>query len=144
MTKSHPYWDKTMQFAQVCSWRAGPILAERMKQTAFLPWERVFAACEGGEIMGFCMLTQKDELPDIYDFTPFIGFVFVDERHRGRRISQCMIHKAMGYARMLGYESVYILSGETGLYEKYGFVKLGDYNTIYHTVDQLFVRSTAV
>lgn len=44
----------------------------------------------------------------------------------------------------LGYEKIYILSGETGLYEKYGFVKLGDYETTNHTVDQLFVRSTLV
>ena len=32
------------------------------------------------------------------------------------------------------------MSGEIGLYEKYGFVKLGDYETIYGSVDQLFVQ----
>jgi predicted N-acetyltransferase YhbS len=51
-----------------------------------------------------------------------------------------MLQKAALYARKLGYEKVYILSGEIGLYEKFGFEKLGDYKTIYGTVDQLFVR----
>ncbi len=33
-------------------------------------------------------------------------------------------------------------AGEIGLYEKYGFEKLGDYETIYGSIDQLFVKST--
>ena len=49
---------------------------------------------------------------------------------------------AILYARELGYEKVYILSGEIGLYEKYGFEKLGDYKTIFGSIDQLFVKST--
>ena len=33
------------------------------------------------------------------------------------------------------------MSGEVGLYEKYGFEKLGDYATIYGTTDQLFAKN---
>lgn len=33
------------------------------------------------------------------------------------------------------------MSGEVGLYEKYGFEKLGDNATIYGTTDQLFVKN---
>ena len=32
------------------------------------------------------------------------------------------------------------MSGEVGLYEKYGFRKIGDYGTIYGSVEQLFSR----
>lgn len=39
------------------------------------------------------------------------------------------------------FEKIYIMSGEIGLYEKYGFVKLGDYKTVYGSVDQLFVQT---
>lgn len=53
-----------------------------------------------------------------------------------------MIQSAILYARELGYEKIYIMSGEIGLYEKYGFEKLGDYETIYGSIDQLFVKST--
>ena len=35
------------------------------------------------------------------------------------------------------------MSGEIGLYEKYGFRSLGYYKTIFNTEDQLFVISTS-
>ena len=141
MTEGHPYWDATVSLAANCSWRAGPVLAEKMKQHAFAEWESVFCAAADGKVVGFCTLAAKDELPAAYDFTPFIGFVFVDESYRGNRISEQMLHHAAAYAQELGYQKVYIMSGEIGLYEKYGFQKLGDYETTYGTVDQLFVKA---
>ena len=138
MQKGHLLWDETISFAQNCSWRAGPVLAERMKENAFNDWERVCVAVEDGCIAGYCTFTGKDELADQYDYSPFIGFVFVDERYRGRRISQQMILQTLQYARAIGFKTVYLMSGEHGLYEKYGFEKMGDYQTIYGTTDQLF------
>ena len=113
-----------------------------MRKNEFQEWERVCAACVDRKVAGFCTVAEKDELPDKYPFTPFIGFVFVDEAYRGNRLSEMMIQNAVSYARKAGYEKIYIMSGEIGLYEKYGFVKLGDYETIYGTVDQLFVKTT--
>ena len=98
--------------------------------------------CVNGKVAGFCTFAEKDELPEECKFTPFIGFVFVDEPYRGKRLSELMIQSAILYARELGYEKIYIMSGEIGLYEKYGFEKLGDYETIYGSIDQLFVKST--
>lgn len=141
MTLEHALWDETISLAEKCSWRAGPFLAVKMKHNEFKEWERVCAACVDGEVAGFCTFTEKDELPEKYVFTPFVGFMFVDELYRGKRLSESMIHKVSSYARGLGYEKIYIMSGETGLYEKYGFLRLGDYETIYGSVDQLFVKS---
>ena len=138
MRKGHPLWNRTISFAQACSWKAGPYLAERMRENAFQDWERVIVASEDGGIAGFCTFTERDELPEESGYSPFIGFVFVDERYRGRRISEKMIRQALGYAETLGFRAVYILSGEQGLYEKYGFEKTGDVSTIYGTTDQLF------
>ena len=139
MTQKHAFWKDTIALSENCSWKAGPLLARKMKSNDFKPWERVFAACVDGKAAGFCTLAEKDELPPQYSFTPFIGFVFVDEPYRGRRLSELMIQSATAYARQLGYDKIYIMSGEIGLYEKYGFKKLGDYPTIYGTTDQLFV-----
>ena len=133
-------WNETISFAENCSWIAGPLLAELMRGNRFLAWERVFVACEEDQIVGFCTFTKKDEMPDKYDFSPFIGFVFVDEKYRGKRISEMMIKAATKYAEECGYEAIYLMSGIIGLYEKYGFSKLGDYETIYGTPDQLFVK----
>ena len=41
-------------------------------------------------------------------------------------------------AKETGWQAVYIVSGEQGLYEKYGFEKVGDFETIYGTTEQLF------
>ena len=131
-------WEKTIAFAENCSWRAGAELARLMREDVFHGWERVFTAVAGGNIAGFCTLTEKDELPPEAPYTPFIGFVFVDESFRGRRISEQMIRKAVSYAGENGFDKVYLMSGEVGLYEKYGFTKIGDFATIYGDTDQLF------
>ena len=141
MRRGDPYWEKTAAFARACSWKAGPVLAQRMTDGGFLDWERVIAAVEHENVAGFCTLSEKDELPGAYPFSPFIGFLFVDEKYRGKRLSGKMIDHALRYAKELGYGKVYVMSGEQGLYEKYGFVKIGDYETIYGTVDQLFQRN---
>ena len=136
----HPLWEKTIGFAQICSWKAGPYLATRMQKNEFNTWERVVVATEEDSIVGYCTVSEKDELPDGYDFTPFIGFVFVAENYRGHRISEKMIECACNYIKELGYPKAFLMSGEQGLYEKYGFVKLGDYKTVYGTTDQLFSK----
>ena len=142
MTQGHPYWNETIVLAEGCSWRAGPFLAKKMRDNDFTSQERVCAACVDGKVAGYCTFAEKDELPEKYEFTPFIGFVFVSEPYRGKRLSEAMIQAITQYARGLGYEKIYIMSGEIGLYEKYGFEKTGDYKTIYGTTDQLFVKST--
>ena len=138
ITKGHILWDKTISFAQSCSWKAGPYLADRMKVNSFKGWERVVVAVENETIVGYCTFSERDELLNEYDYSPFISFVFVDEQHRGKRISEKMIRQTLSYAKSIGYRTVYIMSGEHGLYDKYGFEKIGDFHTIYGTTDQLF------
>ncbi len=141
MTREHKYWKQTIYFVENCSWKAGHFLAKKMTENEFQECERVCVICVDGKVAGFSTFTERDELSEQYDFTPFIRFVFVDEQYRGRRLSEKMIQSIISYAKEIGYEKVYIMSGEIGLYEKYGFVKIGDYETIYGSIDQLFVQS---
>ena len=138
--QGHPFWEKTIRYAMNCTWKAGSILAEKMINNDFQNWERVIVTIEEGKIVAYCTFLERDELPEQYGYTPFIGFVFVDEKYRGKRISERMIDQATEYAKGLGYCKLFIMSGEKGLYEKYGFEKIGDYKTIYGTTDQLFVK----
>ena len=135
-------WEAVAAFAEESAWRAGPYLARQMRAGHFRDWERVFAAFSDGRPAGYCVFAEKDELPDEYGLSPFIGFVYVDPSHRGRRLSQRMLDCVTRYARDCGFETVYLMSGEKGLYEKYGFVKMGEYPTVWGTVDQLFSRPT--
>ncbi len=140
MMEGHPFWEKTIAFAETSSWRAGPYLAKMMKNHAFHDPERVIAAIEKDQVVGYCTFAEKDELPEDSGYTPFIGFVFVDEGSRGKRISEKMIVAACDHAKAFGYETVYLMSGEHGLYEKYGFEKVGDFKTVYGTTDHLFQK----
>lgn len=140
LTPTHPLWNKTISFAENCSWRAGAVLARKMRENNFAENERVIIALENDDIAGFCTFANKDELPPEYDFTPFISFMFVDEKYRGHRLSGKLIDAACGIAKDQGFSIIYVMSGEVGLYEKYGFEKIGYYATIYGTTDQLFQR----
>ena len=140
ITNGHPLWDQTISFAETCSWKAGPYLAKKMRNNEFAEVERVIVATENDSPVGYCTFSLKDELPEDSEYSPFIGFVFVDENCRGKRISEKMIAAALDYAESNGYETVYILSGESGLYEKYGFENIRDVGTIYGTVDHLFQK----
>ena len=140
MSYGHKHWNETMEFAKNCSWRAGAYLAKKMKENDFESNERVIAAYIDGSIAGFCTYANKDEIPEEYDFTPFVGFVFVGEKYRGHRLSEHLIGVACDCARAQSYNTIYIMSGEIGLYEKYGFKKIGDYETIYGSIEQLFSK----
>ncbi len=109
-----------------------------MRQNAFHGDERVFVARESGKLAGFCTFTEKDALPEEYGLSPFIGFVFVDERYRGNRISEKLIKSVITYAKGLGVARIYLTSGEKGLYEKYGFEMIGDCTTIFGDNESIF------
>lgn len=134
-----PLWNETIDFAQNCSWKAGPQLAAGMVNNTFTDWERVFIAVAHTKVIGFCTLAKTDCIPDL-NVSPYIGYVFVDEASRGNRVSQGLIHCACEYAQSLGFEKVYLLSREEGLYEKYGFNKIDIVSDSNGEFEQLFCK----
>lgn len=139
MQKDHPLWEETLLLAKNCSWSAGPRLAEKMRLGSFADWERVFAAVDGKKVVGFCVFEQSSGLPEhLKDYHPFINCVFVDEASRGKRISQKLVQKALDYAKELGHDTVYLKSEHHGLYEKYGFEKIADFDPVRGRANQLF------
>ncbi|MBA4688833.1 MAG: GNAT family N-acetyltransferase [Candidatus Galacturonibacter soehngenii] len=85
----------------------------------------------------YCTFVKEDCIPDCI-YTPFIGFVFVEEAYRGNRISQKLINKALNYAKEKGFSSVYICSDENGLYEKYSFKKICKAKDHWGNEEQIF------
>ena len=136
--KGEPLWDKTITYIENCYWEPVHKLAVRMRENDFADWERVFAADEDGEVIGFCVFEEKGNIPKEIDCSPFINFVFVDENHRGQRISEKLIRYALDYAKSIGYKTVYLKSLHRGLYEKYGFTKIADYTPVVGRANQLF------
>lgn len=125
-------WNKYAKKISEVSWRAGTSLAEKMNNRFFSDWERVIVGISGDELACFCTVSKEDGLTD-NSFTPFIGYVFVGETYRGKRVSEQLLSYTETYLKELGFQSIYIVSGEIGLYEKYGYKKnkgLRDYSWI--------------
>lgn len=113
-------WNTVRDFAFNCSWRAGKALANSMDNNEFSDFERVIAAFENDEICAYCTVAKTDCIPDV-PYTPYVGFVFVDEKYRGNRLSEKMIDFAVSYLKSCGFDKVYLTSDHINLYEKYGF-----------------------
>lgn len=120
VVRTDALWSRLADYAQSCSWIAGPHLAGMLRENRFSDWEAVFAAMDGERIVGFCTFLKTDYYPE-NRYWPWISSIFVDEQYRGRRISGLMIEKAIEYAKEQGFDKVYIPSDMTGFYEKYGF-----------------------
>lgn len=120
ITSSDDLWNRVTEYAENCSWRAGKSLADAMKNHIMKDWERVIVALEQETICGYCTVAKRDCIPEA-DYTPYIGYIFVDEAYRGHMISQKMILYAMAYLKSLHFDKVYIVSDHENLYEKYGF-----------------------
>lgn len=133
-----PLWPKLIHYARSCSWSAGIHLAKQMTAGAFTGWQRVFAARCGDQIAGYCTFSETDCLKNA-PYRPYIGFVFVGEPYRGRRVSQKMIQTALDYAAQLGFKQVYLVSDHVGLYEKYGFVKIDARLDVWGNPESVFV-----
>lgn len=140
---SDPLWQETIRYARNCSWKAGRTLALQMENGAFSEWERVLAAVEGQRICGYCTVAKTDCIPGL-SYTPYIGFIFVDENHRGRRLSQRMIDFAAEYVKSIGFEAVYLISDHHGLYEKYGFHVIDRQMAPWGTEESIYCRQLNV
>lgn len=120
ISSSDELWSKVQNYAEGCSWGAGKILANAMGNNVFQDWERVIVAIDNEKICGYCTAAKTDCIPDV-SYTPYIGFLFIDEMYRGNRLSQQLICYAMDYLKKAGFNKVYLVSDHENLYEKYGF-----------------------
>lgn len=120
ITLENELWDKVCDYAENCSWKAGKSLANSMKSNEFKDWERVIVAVDDDKICGYCTVAKTDCISNV-GYTPYIGFMFVDEQYRGNRLSQKLIKRAIDYLKSVGFDKVYLVSDHENLYEKYGF-----------------------
>lgn len=141
-SQDNDLWERVASYAQSCSWQeTGKSLSTRMKNNEFTDFERVFAALQDNEIAGFCALTKTCSLSPI-EYTPFIGFVFVGEPYRGNRISKKLCLSAARHAKEAGFDKVYLYSDIKNLYEKYGFVKIGEKTAPWGTIQSIYMKIT--
>lgn len=139
LTPDSPLWNPLADYAESCSWVAGPHLAGMLRENRFTGWEAVFAAMQDDEIIGYCTFLQTDYYPE-NRYWPWISSIFVDEKCRGQGVCGMLIEAAIDYARSCGFKTVYIPSDMTGFYERYGFRKIDELTNYGGDVDNVFAR----
>lgn len=132
-------WNKTIYFAQNCSWSAGKHIANILQENRFSEWEAFFVATDNDKIVGFCSFLKNDYYPENRYF-PWISSVFVDESARGKRVSHIMIETVIAYAKEKGFSKVYIPSDMDGFYEKCGFTPIDSLKNYGGDMDTIFMR----
>ena len=104
-------------------WRAGQYLYDLLlnHQLKKLCGDRtrLLLLTEGQVLISFCTYAERDDIPEP-SLTPWAGFVYTFPEFRGKRRIGKLLEYAYALAKNDGYEYLYISTGETGLYEKYG------------------------
>lgn len=120
ITPSNNLWEQVKEYALTCLWAAEKSLARDMESGAFSGWERVIVAHKYEQICGYCTVSRTDCISN-FTYTPYISYIFVDEKCRGNRLSQKLVLFAIAYLKRVGFSDVYLVSDHENLYEKYGF-----------------------
>ena len=112
-----------IQWAEKWDWGVGKKVAKRLHSKAFIDWESIVVLVKNKQYAGLCILEVKDEWGTDIDpaLTPFITAVYIDPQFRGQHLCAKLVEAACDYAHSIGFNTVYLISGEQGLYEKFGF-----------------------
>lgn len=106
-----------------CDWNAGKYLYELLRdeklRTLVGKNTKVLMLTDGNELVSFCTLAEKDEIPA--PLTPWIGFVYTFPNYRGNRRAGELLNHAENLAKKDGAKNIWISTDHIGLYEKYGY-----------------------
>jgi len=131
--------EQFVDYAESCSWIAGPRIAQGVKNWAATDWEAEFVALDGDKIVGFGSIAKEDYYPD-KDIFPWVSGIFVDEAYRGQGICGKLVNAINVYAKEQGFTKTYTPTEYIGLYEHYGYRYLKDLTNYGGDVDHLFVK----
>lgn len=104
-------------------WEAGKYLYELLKENKLksLVGEKakVLMLTDGNQLISFCTYSEKDDIQPT-ELTPWMGFVYTFPEYRGHRYMGTLFQEIKKLAKADNVQDVYISTGHTGLYEKYG------------------------
>ena len=105
-------------------WGAGTYLYELLRDNKLKELcgesTKVLLLADSGTLISFCTYAGQDDVREP-SLTPWVGFVYTFPEFRGKRRVGKLLEYAYALAKKDGYQHIYISTGETGLYEKYGY-----------------------
>ena len=109
---------------QKSDWGAGQYLYELLRDHRLKELcgesTKVLLLADGEQLVSFCTYAEQDDIRES-SLTPWVGFVYTFPAFRGNRYMGKLLDYAEVLARGEGHRCIYISTGETGLYEKYGY-----------------------
>ncbi|MCD7736913.1 MAG: GNAT family N-acetyltransferase [Lachnospiraceae bacterium] len=115
------YWLSQMKKSD---WEAGQYLYELLSRNRFKEMtgsrSKVMMLVDGEELAAFCTYAEKDDIQPTA-LTPWIGFVYTFPQYRGHRYMGILFEEIENQAKNENVHAIYISTGHTGLYEKYGY-----------------------
>ena len=105
-------------------WGAGKYLYELLRDQKLKElcgeWTRVLLLVDDESLVSFCTYAEQDDVREP-SLTPWVGFVYTFPEYREKRRVGKLLEYAYKLAKNDGHKHIYISTGETGLYEKYGY-----------------------
>ncbi len=80
---------------------------------------------KGDEICGCSALIVNDFISR-HDLYPWFACVFVEEKHRGKKLGRMMMDRGAEDAKKMGFDAMYLTTELDGYYEKYQWVRIED------------------
>ncbi len=109
---------------QKSDWGAGQYLYELLRDHRLKELcgesTKVLLLADGEQLVSFCTYAEQDDIRES-TLTPWVGFVYIFPAFRGNRYIGQLLDYAEELACGEDHRYVYISTGETGLYEKYGY-----------------------
>ena len=109
---------------QKSDWGAGQYLYELLRDHRLKELcgesTKVLLLADVEQLVSFCTYAEQDDIRES-SLTPWVGFVYTFPAFRGNRYMGKLLDYAEVLARGEGHRYIHISTGETGLYEKYGY-----------------------
>lgn len=104
-------------------WGAGQYLYKLLSENRFLnvmgEKSKVLMLTDKDMLISFCTYAQRDEIQPT-ELTPWVGFVYTFPEYRGHHYVGKLFQEAERLAKADRVKEIFISTGHTGLYEKYG------------------------
>jgi N-acetylglutamate synthase-like GNAT family acetyltransferase len=90
------------------------------------------------EIIGSYGLIMNDFISR-QDLWPWLAALFIEESERGKSLGSALLEHGRKEAKKIGFNKLYLCTGHTDFYEKYGWEKIGIGYHPWHEFSSIFM-----